>query len=242
MIGIIDVTQMESLGQHLADKNNPHGVTLGQIGGGLEEDTTIFVSKSGNDSTGNGTSAKPYLTINKAISSIPRNINGRNCIINIAAGTYSENIAFHDFIGGAVVVNGVTGAEVTVSGLTVENCSVLISDIKLTVGSQGIFLGSKGMLYSATANIVVSGAATGITLRYGAVLEITTSLVINNATNVAILVQYASTLSVAKVTGTGNNIGVYLYQSDVYVSELAMTANILVVNENGTFHQKGVVG
>ena len=176
---------------------------------------------------------KPFLTINKAVSFLPKNINGRRCIINIAAGTYSESVAIHDFIGGAIVVNGVTGANVTLNGLTVENCSVLISDINLTVGSQGIFVGAKGMLYSGSASIAVSGAATAITLRYGAVMEITKPMVITGASNVAILAQYGSTVSVSRVRGSINNIAVYIYQSTVYANEFdqpIISKNIFFAN------------
>lgn len=209
---------------------------------GLNESTTVWVSKSGSDTAGNGTSSQPYLTVNKAVSVLPKNIGGQVCIINVAAGNYAEDVAIHDFYGGAVLINGVSGAAVTFRGLHVENCSVLVSDIALTVGSTGIFIGAKGMLYSASSRITVTGATTGITLRYGAVMEITPQLTINNATNVAILAQYGSTASVGTVTGTGNNIAVYLYQSTVYASVLSLTANILVVNENGAFYQKGAVG
>lgn len=213
-----------------------------QANGGLNISTTVWVSKAGSDTAGNGTSSQPFLTINKAVSFLPKNLNGQVCIINIAAGNYAEDVAIHDFYGGAVLINGISGAAVTVRGLHVENCSVLISDISLTVGATGIFVGAKGMLYSANSRITVTGAATAITLRYGAVMEITPQLTVNNATNVAILAQYGSTASVGTVTGTGNNIAVYLYQSTVYANVLSLTANTLVVNENGAFYQKGAMG
>lgn len=210
--------------------------------GGLDVNTTLYVSKSGSDTGGTGTSSQPFLTISKAVSFLPKNLNGRVCIINVAAGTYSESVALHDFHGGAIVINGTAGNSVTISGLTVENCSVLISDINLTVGSSGIFVGPKGMLYTGSSNITVTGAANAITLRYGAVLEITTLLTINNATEVGILAQYGATASVARVAGSGNNIAVYIYQSTVYANALNLTANVMVVNENGAFYQKGAVG
>ena len=48
----------------------------------------IYVSKSGNDSTGSGTANSPYLTVSKALSIIG-SINGN---IVIGAGFYQENV------------------------------------------------------------------------------------------------------------------------------------------------------
>ena len=42
----------------------------------LTGDVTVYVTKSGNDSTADGTSAKPFLTIQGALNSIPKNLNG----------------------------------------------------------------------------------------------------------------------------------------------------------------------
>jgi hypothetical protein len=47
--------------------------------------TKYYVSKTGNDSTGNGSEGNPYLTINKAIS-----VSGNGSAIVVGAGTYSE--------------------------------------------------------------------------------------------------------------------------------------------------------
>lgn len=50
-----------------------------------------YVRKTGNDTTGDGSSAKPWLTINKAKNTIPI---GGKCIVYIGDGTYVEGTKF----------------------------------------------------------------------------------------------------------------------------------------------------
>ena len=201
---------------------------------GLAANTTVFVSKSGSDTLGNGTSSNPYLTITKAISSLPKNLNGQTTVINIGAGTYNETVSFANFSAGTVIVNGNAGAGVTVEGFRVENCSVRIDGIALTIGSQGLSVTAKGMFYTANANITINGGQDGLTLRYGAVVEISTTLTINNTTVRAIQVQYASLLSVANLAGTGNSVGVHGYNSTIYIEKMTMGAVTPTVNNNAT--------
>ncbi len=201
---------------------------------GLSGDTTVFVSKSGSDSLGNGTSANPYLTITKAIDSLPKNLNGKNAIINIGAGTYNETAIFANFSAGTIIVNGNAGAGITIEGFRVENCAVRVDLISLTIGSQSLAVSAQGMFYTANANITINGGQNGLTLRYGAVVEISTSLTINNTSNRAIQVQYASTFSVATLAGNGNSTGIYAYNSVVYVSKMSLNAIAPTVNDNAT--------
>ena len=201
---------------------------------GLSSAVTVYVSKSGSDTLGNGTSANPYLTITKAISTLPKNLNGFGATINIAAGTYNETARFEHFYGGVIAINGVSGAGITITGLNIQNCAVLVNVIALTVGSAGIFIGTRGMLYCATATITVTGAPEAVILRYGALVEIPTTLTINNATTRAVQVQYASTFSVATLAGTGNSVGIYAYNSSVYVSKSTISATTPTINDNAT--------
>ncbi len=51
---------------------------------------TLYVRKTGNDTTGNGTTSAPYLTINRAISGAAPKINSGDTLL-VGAGTYAEN-------------------------------------------------------------------------------------------------------------------------------------------------------
>lgn len=206
---------------------------------GLSSDTTVFVSKSGSDTLGNGTSSNPYLTITKAIDSLPKNLNGKNAIINIGAGTYNETARFAYFSSGTVIMNGNAGAGVTITGLRVQHCSVRLDGIALTIGSEGLGISECGMFYTAFSNITITGAAEALTMRYGAVMEITTTLTINNATSRAVQVQYGSTASIATLAGSGNGIGVYVYNSVVHIFKSTLSAGTMTINDNGVLNIRG---
>jgi hypothetical protein len=64
----------------------------------------IFVDKGGNDTTGDGTMGKPYLTVQKAIDVVEAADSGTTTLIVIGAGTYAENITVKEamsFVGDA---------------------------------------------------------------------------------------------------------------------------------------------
>lgn len=192
----------------------------------LVGNVTLHVTTAGNDTTGNGTNGTPYRTINKALSTLPKNLNGKTVIINVGAGTYSENVTVKDFFGGTITINGNVGASVTVTGITIENANVLTDGINITVGSGGIFIGTNGLLFSAVSNITVSGATNGVTLRYGGRLEVSTTLTINNATGNALWVQYNSSASVNILAGSGNNVGINILSSTVYCQRNNIVATV----------------
>ena len=60
---------------------------------------SIYVSPTGSDDTGMGTSASPYRTIAKAVDSLPYVIGDHSVTLNIAAGTYNENVLIAGFTG-----------------------------------------------------------------------------------------------------------------------------------------------
>ncbi|MFJ7855308.1 hypothetical protein ACIQX3_21455 [Peribacillus frigoritolerans] len=116
----------EKVGTHLENKNNPHGVTAGQIGavpmpgadGLLRLGQTVladdvlpksavekflYVSTAGNDSTGDGTRARPYKTIQRAVDVIP-NIHMHAYTIACAAGNYPEEVFIKGLLGGNVKI------------------------------------------------------------------------------------------------------------------------------------------
>lgn len=200
---------------------------------------TITVSLGGNDTTGTGSTAAPYRTITKALSTLPRDLNGFGATINIASsGTYAETVDIKDFVGGTIVLSGPTNSAVSIMGLNIENCNVQISNMALSVYSTGIFVGINGSLVCASGSITVT--AGGVTARYGGTIEVTTTLVVSNAER-AIQAQYGSTISVATLNGTNNAIGIYAYNSIVYVSTLSLTATTRIVNENSIVNTRGVV-
>lgn len=73
----------------------------------LTADFTVYVSAStGNDANGSGTETAPFGTIQKAINSIPKNLDGKTCTVSVAAGNYSERVMIEGFQGGKLRLTG----------------------------------------------------------------------------------------------------------------------------------------
>ncbi len=100
-------------------------------------DSTCHVSKTGSDTTGNGSEDKPFATIQKAINTAQQNY-----VVLVHAGTYFENINFN---GKNVIVKSRAGAMSTVidgnkkgSVITFENgetSSTVLEGFTITNGS-----------------------------------------------------------------------------------------------------------
>ena len=106
-----------------------------QEGGGLSADTTLYVSKTGSNTTGDGTEGKPYASITKALSVLPRNLNGFNATIRVSAGSYVENVEVKYFYGGTVIFRS-TGDNVTISSVSIFDSLVEFYGINITLNSS----------------------------------------------------------------------------------------------------------
>jgi len=80
-------------------------------------DTTYYVTKAGNDDTGDGTVETPWLTIQHAINQVEANeAEDTSFLVTVGAGTYTEQITLSDFdaSGSSLSVDG--GAVATIDG------------------------------------------------------------------------------------------------------------------------------
>ena len=185
----------------------------------LTEDVTIYVSKSGNDSTAEGTSAKPYLTIQAALASIPKNLNGHIVKIHIGAGTYTEAPSIDYFADGRVTLTGTTGAAVKIQGqLRIRKTGVNIEDINLTIVGSYVYVTEGGWVnLDTSATLVCSGADYGLFVRYGSNACMGGKLTINNTTNSAVRVGENSTAYIFDATGSGNAAGLYAQGGTIWI-------------------------
>jgi len=177
----------EVVGAHFDNKSNPHGVTPEQIKAVpmpgadgllrlgqtvLADDVLpksavekfIYVSPSGNDSTGDGTKAKPYKTIQRAVDVIP-NIHMHGYTIACAAGTYAEEVLIKGLLGGSVKIqlDGIApSAKDNLTGLNVLSilvedcmCYVQVNDVDFynssTITRNSVLRFTRSM-YGATSN------------------------------------------------------------------------------------------
>lgn len=187
----------------------------------LTENATVYVATTGSDLTGDGTSAAPYETIQKAIDSLPKWLDGYMATISIADGTYEERVKIDGFQGGIVVVGSV-GRTVTVRGIEVESSSLVRINVNITYSSTlgGTPLSLRyGSNVQFGTDITINGssaAVSGIMVETGSKLSAVVDLFgfmmrteISNCKNFAIYATAGSTVSLGEIVGSGNGTGLY---------------------------------
>ena len=187
----------------------------------LTENVTVYVSTGGNDLTGDGTNAAPYATIQKAIDSLPKWLDGHMAMISIAAGIYEEKIELDGFQGGIVEV-GVYGRSVTVRGITISSSSLVRLNVNITRSSTlggtplNIRLGSNVQFNNDCVIDGASGSTSGIMVESGSVLSGVVDLfgfmgktTISNCKNFAIYATAGSKVALGELAGSGNGTGLY---------------------------------
>ena len=85
------------------------------------EYTTLHVAKTGSDVTGDGSAAKPYLTIQKAIDSLPKLLMAA-AVIQVSAGYYAEKVKLWGFVGCEIDLMAESGAAVSVDSIETGGC------------------------------------------------------------------------------------------------------------------------
>ena len=134
------------------DFNRIEGNILELYNGVARTNLTVYVATTGSDTNGAGTSALPYATITKALNSIPKNLDGRTVVINIAAGTYAETVSVNGFYGGMLRFSG--SGTVTINNLDVRACTLYVDNIVLacTAGT--------GIIVTDNATLIVTSSVT----------------------------------------------------------------------------------
>lgn len=77
--------------------------------GTLANDVTLYVATTGSDSGGDGTSAKPFKTIQYAINTLPKDLGGFTVTIIVSAGAYPETVLVQSFHNGLFVLRSALG-------------------------------------------------------------------------------------------------------------------------------------
>ena len=182
----------------------------------LTGDTIVYVSKSGNDQTGDGSSSAPYLTIQKAINALPKCLEGYMATISISDGTYDERLELEGFQGGIVVL-GNPGRAVTVRGIYINASSIIRINVNISylasLGGTPLNLLNGSRAYFGTEVTIDNGTNTAATivLQHGSTLSIIQDLLggyitttINNARYAAVYATDGSRVSLGAVAGSNN--------------------------------------
>lgn len=204
---------------------------------GLDANKTVYVAVSGSDATGNGSSTAPYQTITKALSTIPKNLNGYTATINIEAGNYAENVAIFSFGNGKIIFNG-NGSDITISTLNVStysNC-LFTNMTRLTLNPTqdvGIRV-AEGAILNIEVPLSIGGTPTsGISVR-SALFTCRNTIIINNATIDAVVVFDGGRVYISQISGSGNKTGLSAsYGGVIHYSSSAIGANVPLFTSTG---------
>jgi len=178
------------------------------------ESLYIYVSSaSGDDGTGDGTAEKPYATIQKAIDTLPRNLNGYNGVVFIAGGTYNEYVEIADFIHGNVTIANQSSQNVVINGdLSVSDChSVQLSGFGTLTINGRLYVSNVNAFFNSANSTVVTD-----TIYAEAVRVINTNAVFNGALSaktlsygIGVLADNGANIfieNIAILSGTGTGI------------------------------------
>lgn len=158
----------------------------------LTNNVTVYVAPNGNDTTGKGTFAAPYKTIQRAVDDIPKCLGGFHAVVDIAEGTYPERVTVSGFKGGRLTL-GVDGRSVTVNGIYVMASSIVrvyISNIAPKERETAFYVGGASNVL-VLSSITINGASiatNGIGVEQNSTLAATgADVTVNDFVNTGIL-------------------------------------------------------
>lgn len=174
---------------------------------GLSKHTTVYVSKAGSDTLGDGSASNPYATITHALSKLPKNLNGYDARISIDSGTYAEDVEIARFGNGNVVLTGEAGAAISIKSLRVMyGATAVTENIVLTVtgvySNIGITVTQAQLI--CLSEVITSGAANnGVYASRNAFCMFST-ITINNTILIGIHATSRSSVYAGTILGTNN--------------------------------------
>ena len=179
--------------------------------------TALHVAKTGSDTTGDGSAAKPFLTIGAALQSLPKLLVG-SVTVTVHEGTYDEAVSVSGFGGGGILeIKGETGKTVSVRMIAVrDNAHSYTQLTNLTIsGSSGdgynwsVFCDHTSPVYFSNitcANTVAAQYYGAFRFSYMPFATLEKVTVSNKA--IALDVCAATVYLRSAVTGTGNTVAI----------------------------------
>lgn len=198
---------------------------------------TIYVATSGNDASGDGSESYPFKTIQKAIDSIPKNLEGNEITVNIASGTYAEEVVVSGFHGGSLRL---TFASVTITTLSIFESNVILAGTALTIAASGKTYGlyvHRGSNVICQLPLTIIGAVNGLFVGYGSRFAGRNTITINSCTYAATST-YAAYLYIVSLEGSKNNNGVQAAAGIVSLGSIAaaMASTLYVTVAGGRIY------
>ena len=204
---------------------------------GLATDMTVYVSRAGSDALGTGTSAQPFATINKALSVLPKNLNGYTAYVSIAGGTYPEKVLVNGFANGEIRFTGAAGSTVTITKLTVNQTALFSCQtiqLYLATGNEdSVALDVTGNSYATFGELVtISGSQSGVVSREESRVRFT-NLTANNVKGAAVYAN-GGRVHAQLLAGSGNDVAINANRGGVATYEtMTLTSAVKYYASNG---------
>lgn len=189
----------------------------------LTGNINIYVSSTGSDILGDGTSGNPFKTIQHAIDILPKDFNSHSAVITISGGTYNEDIVISGFTGGLfqLILNG----NVTIGSITVLNSKIVCTGYgaqTLTIGylyvaESGRFDSFNNISVVTTGYVndqPITGGKASIAANRGDIY-ISGPITLTGNTDVGISIISVSRMYFSTMTGTRFNVGVFISTGSV---------------------------
>jgi len=225
----------------------------GGIVGSLTQDIALYVSTTGSDTSGDGTSSNPFATITRALSIVPKDLGGYTANIHIAGGIYNDDIAIKGFGSSGIIMIRLLG-DITVNKLTVnysDHVMCISTTGTYTLTTQYILIADGRLDIQASVNVITTGYVAGYPFTANkasiAVIRgdvyISGNVTMTGNTDVAISMLSVSRGYFGTVKGTGFAIGISVLTSSFItcvtnnisaITPIQSSNGGVVINTNGT--------
>jgi len=151
------------------------------------DESNIYVSDNGNDETGNGTSDAPYASINTALRTVPKNLNGNKVTIHLVTnngrGILNEVAKISDFFGGEIIIDS-NLIDFDISKVEITNCS-MVRFVNAFISVNNITISGSTVYIDEVSNLLISSDSI---IDVGIELKAASNLIsIGSEANVAVL-------------------------------------------------------
>lgn len=198
-------------------------------------DLTYYVSPTGNDSNNGTSSSSPFKTIAKAISVIPQIVN-HAVTINVANGTYNEDVVIKGFLGsGTLRLIGDSEDNCIIKSCTMTGChlGILVSTNDYISCNVENFTANTTSQSALTLHSCINASYTNCKVVASAtdklgfdIIESTGvlkgCLVNNRSTGISV---YRSRLHLDNTTSSGNQAGITMLAGIIFANQLTCTGN-----------------
>ena len=212
---------------NLAELNANFAELLASVNGAkatyLTANKTVYVATTGSDTTGDGTSGKPYKTIAKGLSAIPKNLNGFDAYLYIAGGTYPENVLVKGNHGGLLRI--ILQGNVTLNSFSTSVCQYITLSastaatmtITNTTGNSLYIRFASNVRFESTITLIINSAITvfGIVCGSCSNLSIDGTATVNNA-GWAVYSETNTRVFIQNLLGTGNVNGLSMGAGTIF--------------------------